>query len=213
MSKKKSSPDAPRILRRKKLDPYAAAAKRRYVFAALPLSMEVKRAIADHVRPIRDQMRSFAWLHPSQWQIVVKHFGEMEKSDAERLGNRIQTVISGAIPVEFRGVGANPDVREAQSLWVGIRDSKSGLKNLHRDINDACSSLGFEVEAKRFRPQLAVAHLEQDQRPRPVARELSPVMDVLMDNAVLDELILYRTEMGRDGLVSVPFRRFALGSL
>ena len=212
MSTKKSNADAPRILRRKKIDPYEAAARRRYLFAALPLNDDARSAIAEHVRPVRDKMRSFTWLHPSQWQIVIKHFGDMEKSDAERLGNRIQTAVKSTIPVEFRGMGATPDMREAQSLWVGIRDPKSGLKHLHRDINDACASLGFEVEGKRFRPHLAVAHLEGENRPRPVARELSPVMDVLMDSVVLDEVVLYRTEYGRNGLISVPFRRFRLSA-
>ena len=195
------------------MDPYEAAARKRYLFAGIPLSDEVKAAIAEHVRPVRDKLRSYSWLHPSQWQIVLKHFGDMEKSEAEVLGNRIQTAVKSAIPVEFRGMGATPDVREAQSLWVGVRDPKSGLKLLHRDINDACATLGYEVESKRFRPHLMVARVEGEQRPRPVSRELTPVMDVLMDSTVLDEVVLYRTEYGRNGWVSVPFRRFRLGSL
>ena len=212
MSKKKPNPEAPRIVRRKKFDPYEAAARRRYVFLAVPLTDDVRHSIADHVRPIRDKMRSFAWLHPTRWQIVIKRFGDMERDEAEVLGNCIQTAVSGPIPVEFRGMGATPDMREAQSLWVGIRDTKSGLKLLHRAVNDATAALGYELEDKRFRPHLPVAFLEHEQRPRPVARELSPVMDVLMSSTILDEMVLYRTEAGRDGLVSVPFRRFRFAS-
>jgi 2'-5' RNA ligase len=212
LSKKKPNPEAPRIVRRKKFDPYEAAARRRYLYLAVPLADEVRRSIADHVRPIRDKMSSFAWFHPTRWQIVIKRFGEMERNDAEILGNAIQTAVSGPIPVEFRGLGATPDLREAQSLWVGIRDTKSGLKLLHREVNDATAALGYELEDKRFRPHLPVAVLESEQKPRPVARELSPVMDVLMSSTVLDEMVLYRTEAGRDGLVSVPFRRYPFGS-
>ena len=208
MSKNKTNSEAPKIVRRKKFDPYEAAARRRYVFLAIPLADDVRRAVVEHVRPIRDKMPSFSWLHPTQWQIVIKRFGDMERDEAEILGNSIQTAVGRVMPVEFRGIGASPDMREARSLWVGIRDNKGGLKRLHRAVNDATAALGYELEDKRFRPHLPVAYLDPEQRTRPVARELSPVMDVLMSATVLDEMVLYRTEAGHDGFVSVPFRRF-----
>ena len=57
--------------------------------------------------------------------------------------------------------------------WVFVIQ-KSGLKLLHREVNDATAALGYELEDKRFRPHLPVAVLESEQKPRPVARELSP---------------------------------------
>ena len=179
------------------------------VFCALEIDDAAKQAVDEGMRPIRISLDRANWIYPGRWHVTVKFFGDNQESGLFELGNDLQTAVGERIPVQLRGAGAFPDLREPQVIWVGVRDSGDGMKNLYRRINDVCVPLGYPPEGRKFRPHITVARLRLS-KAFPVARELTPVLDSLFCETEFSKLTLYRSDMHEDGAVYTVLRTMTL---
>ncbi len=200
--------EAPSVIRRR---PQLTEDKLVRTFCALTLSDAARESVVQGLGPARATLDRANWVHPDRWHITVKFFGEIPESGLAALGNALQVACGERLTVQLRGAGAFPDLREPQVIWVGVRDSGRGLAGLYRRVNDACAELGYPAETRKYRPHITVARLRPT-KAFPVARELTPVLDTLFAETELDELVLFRSDMGPDGAVYTPLRRMVLAT-
>ena len=196
------------VLRRKReatVDPLVRT------FCALTLPPDVVDAVVRGLTTTRSALDRANWVHPSRWHVTVKFFGEVPESQLAAIGNTLAAVCGERVPVQIRGAGAFPDLREPQVLWVGVRDLGDGLKMLHRRVNDACALLGHEADNRKFKPHLTVARIRAN-KAFPVARELTPVLDTLFAETELSTLTLFRSDMGPDGAEYTAIRTLPLAA-
>lgn len=205
-SSKSAKEESPTVVRRRPSQVQDLPVR---VFCALTLSGAARDAVIRGLDPVRFSLERANWVHPARWHITVKFFGEIPESGLNALGNTLQMACGERLTVQLRGAGAFPDLREPQVIWVGVRDVGRGLEGLYRSINDACAGLGYPAEGRKFRPHITVARLRPT-KAFPVARELTPVLDTLFVETELDELVLFRSDLGPDGAVYTPLRRMAL---
>jgi 2'-5' RNA ligase len=180
-------------------------------FCALTLDRSIVDTVSTALAPVRSSLERANWVDPSRWHVTVKFFGEIPESGLSVLGNVLQAAAGDRLPIQLRGVGAFPDLREPQVIWVGVRDQGDGLKLLHRRLNDACYTLGYEADNRKFRPHITVARIRQS-KAYPIARELTPVLDTLFADFEASVLTLFRSDLGPDGAEYTVLRTIALAT-
>lgn len=130
-------------------------------FVAVSLPDDVLERLEEYVNSLRPLFR-IRWVRREQMHITLKFLGELEPEV-------IDDVKEALIPlkhfepfrIELDTVGAFPNVRNANVLWLsGSRGAKE-LGQLSRQVNDALfEGTGLERGTKKFRAHLTIARLK-----------------------------------------------------
>ena len=132
---------------------------------------------------------------PENWHFTLRFLGA---TDAARRDRLIETLGSknfgSAFEIEFDELGAFPSSRRARVLWVGVGNGHEKLERVALAAEGAARESGFEAEPRKFTAHLTISRMKQSESVVEFlakARKVSAVMRV-------DEVILFKSELGRD---------------
>lgn len=147
-------------------------------------------------RPARD----------GSWHATLRFLGEV--ADATGIVAAVGPVAArhAPIPVEVAGLGAFPQARRARVVWLGLHGQ--GMAELAADLA-AATPLRHDPEAGRpFSGHVTIARLDP-------AGDVRPLVDRWRDRhvaaAVVDRVVLFRSDPGPDGPRYTPVHAFPLG--
>lgn len=132
------------------------------LFLAINLPAEVRREVGAATAALRTCAPELAWVDDARLHFTLKFLGEQP---AERVPE-LQAAIAGVaarhreLLMALSGVGAFPNFRRARVVWMGVTNEPR-LELLHHDVETSCEKLGFEIEARPFRPHLTLARVKQ----------------------------------------------------
>jgi 2'-5' RNA ligase len=128
------------------------------LFLAINIEPELRREIHEATFPLREAAPSMSWVREAQLHLTLKFFGDQPDEMAERIASAMRDVAirHKQLGICFRGVGAFPNLRRPRVVWMGI-DHEPRLELLHHDVEVACEAVGFEIDARAFRPHLTLA--------------------------------------------------------
>jgi 2'-5' RNA ligase len=149
------------------------------LFIALELPSEVKQVLAATQQRLRRSGQ-----HPVKWVSVDKvhltlHFlGNVEAEQVPALLAALEEIRAASMPaasLHLAEVGAFPNLRRPQTVWVGVGGAIQLLQQLQQDVGQAIEPLGFAPETRPFRPHLTLGRVRRDATP-PQQRSLGAVL-------------------------------------
>jgi 2'-5' RNA ligase len=110
--------------------------------------------------------------------------------------------------VELGDVGAFPNLRKPQTIWLGVERAEP-LILLAEEIDRAVSSLGFEREARPFRPHLTLGRVRSPRGLRDLSQALlTPAEQPAVPTSwAVNEIELIRSELRPSGPVYTTLHR------
>jgi 2'-5' RNA ligase len=94
--------------------------------------------------------------------------------------------------------GAFPKHGTPRVLWIGVDDHTGRLAELQTKLEDECSDLGFEKEARAFSPHLTLARLRKPQGAQALARAHKE-MGFVPTEVSVKKLLVIRSELSSQG--------------
>lgn len=170
------------------------------LFFAINFPEDVRAAIRDASRFVRETAPSVRWTTPDKLHLTVRFLGEVDPDRAEAVAAAGASVARRHGPVELQlgGIGAFPNPRKPRVVWMGVERSPR-LELIAHELEEAIALLGFEPEGRAFRPHVTLARVREENQ-REVARALADVPDVDLGDPVLAEsLELMRSVSGAGG--------------
>src|SRR5579884_1179037 len=144
------------------------------LFFAMLISEEVREAVARVQAQLRADAgeRGIRWVAPEQFHYTLKFLGETPE---ERIPSAIEAahlVAAQTAPFTLilAGVGAFPQQRRPQVLWVGASEGVPLLTELAESLDKALTERGFEPETRRFNPHLTLARIKSPEGQEAVAK-------------------------------------------
>lgn len=182
-----------------------AAGIRIRAFVALALDDRVREAIGHLQRQLAPRLAGIRMVRPEGIHLTLRFLGETSPEQASRLRSALAEAAADCAPAQAQvaEVGTFPERGSPRVLWLGVAVPEE-VRELQRSCERAARRIGFEHEARAFRPHLTLGRW-RDRAPRP---EL-PAVD--LGTTRLETLVLYRSELHREGAVYTPLERFALG--
>jgi len=112
---------------------------------------------------LREAGMPFRWLRPEAMHLTLAFLGEVAENAVAAIDAalRITAAEHAPFPVTLRDVGAFPDFRRPNVLWMGMAPSDA-LHALHRDVAAALEPLGFPPERRVFHPHITLARTQND---------------------------------------------------
>jgi 2'-5' RNA ligase len=172
-----------------------------------------------------DELRSAAegvkWVAPDNLHWTLQFLGDLDDREMAEVCLRTVRVAARHEPFELAavGVGAFPSIQRPRTLWVGAGEGREHFCDLQADIEDSLRELGFRGEGRSFTPHLTIGRAGSRGVPAPGRRHdaasltegLAQLADFDGGSMSVDEVLVFASELGRDGPVYSVLARAPLG--
>ena len=175
-------------------------------FFGLPVPEAHRVALETYLAACAAAAPEFRWTPASNLHLTVRFIGSVERSVVDQIADRLSSHPPAGFELALAGAGTFKRGRLVRVVWLQIRSGAEAAGELAAQVEVECTRAGLAPEARRFQPHLTLARA----RPRegaalpllPPAPELPPWR--------ADELVLYRSHLGRAGSVYEPLRTIRL---
>jgi RNA 2',3'-cyclic 3'-phosphodiesterase len=131
------------------------------LFVATEIPDEIRGALAEAVRPVRERFPKARWVPIQNQHVTVKFLGSTYPRLVEWVTATVRQVATrnAVFTTRVEGLGAFPNARRARVLWAGLDDAASAFGRLAADLDESLSE-EFKQEKRAFTPHLTVARFE-----------------------------------------------------
>jgi 2'-5' RNA ligase len=131
-------------------------------FIAIGLPEEVKAGLRDIQAKLKSGgQTSIKWVDPYSIHLTLKFLGGVDAAKIEPITIAMKEASRDIHPFSLKveGLGAFPNLRRVQVVWVGVGGEVDRLAHLQKRIESSLARLGFAPENRRFTPHLTLARV------------------------------------------------------
>lgn len=133
-------------------------------FIAIELPDEVKLALGRLEAKLKAGKQSgVRWVEPDSIHLTLQFLGDIPADSTGEITGAIEEA-SRAVPpfhLEVKDLGAFPNLKRVQVIWVGIRGEIDKLAQLQKSIESNLEILGFAPETRPFTPHLTLGRVQR----------------------------------------------------
>lgn len=175
-------------------------------FFGLPLPEAQRNELDRFVTAWAAQAPAFRWTPAANLHLTIRFLGHVEQSLAEEIIERLAGSDLRAFDLRLGELGTFKRGRLARVVWLGPVSGAPEIGALAAAVEAECVRAGLEPEARPYHAHLTLARARA--RDGAVMPALPPPPELAPWRA--DELILYRSHLGRGGSVYEPLRTVRL---
>ena len=188
-------------------------------FVAIEIGPPARAAIEDYLAALRSSISGVAWTRPANIHLTLKFLGGVAPARLDSLARRLFVVATGhtAFTLTVAGVGAFPSVTRPRVVWVGL--AAPSLAALAAGVEDACAEEGFAKETRPLHPHVTLGRIREMRRRTRGRAQASELSDRIVADRGLEfgissarALVLFQSELRRDGARYTPLRVMAFGA-
>jgi 2'-5' RNA ligase len=184
-------------------------------FIAIELPNELRLKLARLVSELRKSgPPGVKWVNPDGIHLTLKFLGGVPAEKLPRITQAIESSTNGTAPIPLRteGLGAFPNTRRPQVVWVGVSGDMTRLTALQKRIDSNLTPLGFTPEARPFTAHLTLARMREQVTPeeREKLGRLLVASHFEASAFIVEGVSLMRSELRKEGAV---YTRLSLSQL
>ena len=171
-------------------------------FFGLPVPDAQRAALGRYLVDCAAAAPAFRWTASANLHLTLRFLGQVETAAAQRIAGNLAALPLRSFAIELGEAGAFRSGRLARVVWLGLRVGADEARELARQLEVECLASGLPAEPRPLHPHLTLA--------RARSRLGSALPELPAPPAVApwraDEVVLYRSRLGRDGAVYEPLR-------
>jgi 2'-5' RNA ligase len=144
------------------------------------------------------------WVEPESMHVTLLFLGEVDDRELHAVCKVVKAVATSEPPFTMRvsGVGAFPTPRRPKVIWAGITDGAEPLQRLNAALEERMLDLGcYRKEERGYTPHLTLGRVKGEADGQALASELPKRLAWDGGRVTVDEILVYSSEMDRDGPV------------
>ncbi|MBX9583236.1 MAG: RNA 2',3'-cyclic phosphodiesterase [Gemmataceae bacterium] len=142
------------------------------------------------------------WAAPAGMHVTLFFLGDLDDRDVIAVCKLVEEVAAAEPPFPLRvsGVGAFPTPRRPKVVWGGITDGADPLRRLHAGLQARLLDLALVArEEPAYTPHLTLGRVKGESDGQTLAAELPKLLAWDGGRSVVDEVVVYSSELRRDG--------------
>jgi len=139
--------------------------------------------------------------------ITLKFLGEIDERTKDEVVRRLRGIRFKPFTLNFRGMGAFPDLRRVNVVWIGVEEGPSRpLTSLHRSIEEALAGLPFARE--ELSPHLTIFRVRSGLNIDAVKALLQKHREAFFGSQLVSVLKLKKSVLTQKGPIYSDIYRF-----
>jgi len=173
-------------------------------FLALPIDPAARSRVVHLTEDLRPLLRGLRWASPQGWHLTLRFLGPSTRESLDQLSQKLRGVASACPAGEGRlgELGLFPGRGSPRVLWLNV-ELPEPARALQQACEAAARAAGFASEDRPFRSHLTLGRWRESV-PRPQLPSVGSGV------TRLDELILFRSDLGPQGALYTPLEVFLL---
>jgi RNA 2',3'-cyclic 3'-phosphodiesterase len=184
------------------------------------IAVELPDKVKDGLGRIQSTLKSddpncTKWVDPQSIHLTLKFLGNIDVNRIDAITGAMQD--TAALFDEFRlqigGLGAFPNLRRVQVIWVGIKGDIERLLALQKNLDTKLAKLGYLPEKRAFVPHLTLARVRDYASPAErlaLGELITGTRENLMFNVAVTSLSLMRSQLNPKGAIYSQLRSVEL---
>ncbi|MBL8993771.1 MAG: RNA 2',3'-cyclic phosphodiesterase [Spirochaetia bacterium] len=183
----------------------------RRLFTALTLPEEISETLGlmvpqiAGIRPVPEEA-----IH-----LTLRFIGEVEQKNSVEVEECLALVEAPILKLKLRGVGVFPEGKNPRVLFAGVAENRE-LSELKKNIDRELRSIGFENDARPYRPHVTLARLPHplpDTAAEKIISFLKEFGSFESEPFTCDEFVLFQSRLHEDGARYSASGTYLLGNL
>lgn len=153
------------------------------------------------------------WVKPESMHLTVVFLGNVSVENLAAMEQPVQETCGrfGPFQIALKGVGCFPNARNPRVLWVGLEGDIERMGRFRDEVQAQVAPFGIKEEKRPFRPHLTLGRFNRSPRgDRELERILNEYGDLSTPACVLEELVLFKSELRRGGSIYTKLKSWAL---
>jgi 2'-5' RNA ligase len=142
------------------------------------------------------------WVTPESLHITILFLGEVDDRELHTVCRAVKEIAATEPPFPLRvsGVGAFPTIRRPKIAWAGMVDGAEELRRLHGKLEPKMLDLGYyRKEEREYTPHLTLGRVKGEADGLTLAPELTRRLAWDGGRTVVDEVLVFSSELQKDG--------------
>jgi len=176
-------------------------------FIAIELPGELKLGLAQLQTKLESGRQPWVkWVDPNSIHLTLKFLGSVGIDRIDDITRAMEMAVRGISPfrLEVKELGAFPNLRRVQVVWVGVSGEINEVVRLQQQIESSLTPLGFAPEGRRFTPHLTLARLRDGASPDERQRFGQLITATRFETAYtidVEAINLMRSQLSREGAI------------
>lgn len=185
------------------------------LFLGCPLTNFINE-IEQVLAVLRPQLGEVKWILPEQCHVTLYFFGETPVSEVETIDEGLRPLFEKIPPpsVRLTGIGAFPDMKRPNVLWVGVEEPRGMLQEFALRVRQEVNRLGYPVEDRPFKPHGTLGRIKNISRPGKIESmltgQLLPFPTALKP---LKQMILFKSELQPSRAIYEALKEYPMVSI
>jgi 2'-5' RNA ligase len=144
------------------------------------------------------------WVTPESMHITLLFLGEVDDRVLHTICRAVSDIAASEPPFTLRvsGVGAFPTLRRPKIAWGGVVDGAEQLRRLYSKLEAKLLDMGCYCKEERdYTPHLTLGRVKGEADGFKLAPELTKRLSWEGGRTVVNELLVFSSELERDGPV------------
>ena len=181
------------------------------------LAIELPEAIRNKIDEIQGDLKSshadVRWVSPEKIHLTLKFFGNIEEARVESIIKAIENPVRNtpAFTVKVRRIGTFPHWKDPRVIWMGLIDEKGILSPFQKELETELEGIGFEPEARAFRPHLTLGRVNSSRGKEGLIRKMERYQEEDFGDFSVERIVLFKSDLRPAGPIYTLLREVRLG--
>lgn len=181
-------------------------------FAAIELPAETKETLLSLTARLRSSGARASWVKAEAMHLTLRFFGDVTRQSLERIAELAAPSCArmGPLVIAPNGVGAFPNSRRPNIVWVGVRVISGSLECLQACFETAACDVGLPPEEKPYHPHVTLARIKDRRLLGSLPSLFETLRHFTADDFPVSHVALFESTLTRDGPIHRLFQRLPL---
>jgi 2'-5' RNA ligase len=131
--------------------------------------------------------------------LTLKFLGNVSATRLEEIKSALSQVTFPPFSLEIKGVGAFPNLKRMNVIWVGIGEGWSQVELIYEQTEKLLHKLGFSRETRPFSPHITVARVKSGRKRDEIAAFLGHLTDESFGTFLVESVRLKQSILSPSG--------------
>jgi len=182
-------------------------------FIAVAISEDIRANAVALQKELGKTGATVKWVEEENLHVSLLFLGEVDDRELHAVCKAAQEVAASEPPFALRvsGVGAFPTARRPKVVWAGVTEGAEELQRLYAALEAKMLDLGcYRKEERGYTPHLTLGRVKDAEDGFALAAELPKRMSWDGGRTMVEEVLVYSSELNREGPVYTVLGRAEL---